>query len=582
MAAERLDKSHLRASSLEKQDVEKIDVVASPPPTVLQNGEGESVIITWKTWFVIFVLSSTFGLSFWPVPTTAALQSKLAIQYGEPLSSAWYVPAYTTANAIGFLIAGANSDLFGRRLFLLFGNASCCVGFIVTATAEGASQFTAGLAITGFGGGFCQMAMCSIPELLPNKFRHIGICLSDGFVFLIVIIGPIVGRYAIDSGGWKYIYWGGLVAQFISLAALFFYYKPPKHPKGIPWNEAVKGLDYVGSALIIPGVILALVGIINTTYKPSSDPTVIAPMVVGFVMIAVFGWWETVSSVPHKLCPPHLFASHKGREFTAPFIVAFIVTMFYYSVNIIWPTMINVFYLTPETSRTTELLLTLPPNVGLVFGACLLIAFGGVIKHWKKTLIFTWTGMTLFGALMGLCTPFNKGLMIAFCCINATFFGWAQYESVAFTQLGVPQEDLGFSGGLAGMARYAGGSLAVAIYTTILTNTQSTRAAATLPAAAISAGMTAENAQKLLAAFPLGVTAIAAVPGTNPEALAAAGLAFQWSYAHGLKTVALSSLSFGILGLLCCFYCEDLGPKMTNKTEVFLENDVNAEKNVYH
>jgi hypothetical protein len=82
--------------------------------------------------------------------------------------------------------------------------------------------------------------------------------------------------------------------------------------------------------------------------------------------------------------------------------------------------MVNVFYLGPTTSRTTELLLTLPPNVGLVFGACLLIAFGGVIKHWKKTLIFTWTGMTLFGALMGLCTPFNKGLMIAFCCINAS------------------------------------------------------------------------------------------------------------------------------------------------------------------
>ena len=37
------------------------------------------------------------------------------------------------------------------------------------------------------------------------------------------------------------------------------------------------------------------------------------------------------------------------------------------------------------------------------------------------------------------------------------FFGWAQYESIAFTQLGVPQQDLGFSGGLAGMARYAGG-----------------------------------------------------------------------------------------------------------------------------
>jgi MFS family permease len=336
MATEETTFSHLRGSSLEKHDVEKIDVVPSPPSTVLQNNDGESVTITWKTWFVIFILSSTFGLSFWPVPTTAALQSKLSIQFGDPTSSAWYVPAYTTANAIGFLIAGANSDLFGRRLFLLFGNACCCVGFIVTATANGASQFTAGLAITGFGGGFCQMAMCSIPELLPNKFRHIGICLSDGFVFLIVIIGPIVGRYAIDSGGWKYIYYGGLVAQFVSLAALYLFYKPPKHPKGIPWGEAIKGLDYVGSALVIPGVCLVLVGIINTTYKSSRDSTVIGPMVVGFVLIAAFGWWETVSNVPHKLCPPHLFASHGGREFTAPFVVAFIVTMFYYSVNIIW------------------------------------------------------------------------------------------------------------------------------------------------------------------------------------------------------------------------------------------------------
>jgi hypothetical protein len=141
---------------------------------------------------------------------------------------------------------------------------------------------------------------------------------------------------AIDSGSWKYVYWGGFIAQFLSLAAIFAFYKPPKHPKGIPWHEAIKDLDYIGAAIIVPGICLALVGIINTTYKPSSDPTVIAPMVVGFVLIACFGVWENMSSVKHKLCPPHLFKSHNGREFTAPFIVAFIVTMFYYSANIIW------------------------------------------------------------------------------------------------------------------------------------------------------------------------------------------------------------------------------------------------------
>lgn len=160
--------------------------------------------------------------------------------------------------------------------------------------------------------------------------------------------------------------------------------------------------------------------------------------------------------------------------------------------------------------------------------------------------------MVVWGGLMALVTPYNKGMMIAFTFLEQTFFGWAQYESVAFTQLGVHQHDLGMSGGLAGVARYAGGSLAQAIYVSILANTQATKAAATLPAAAMAAGASSTTAQQLLAAFPLGAKAIAAVPGTNAQILAAASEAFAWSYAHGLKITALASLSFGGLGIIMC------------------------------
>jgi hypothetical protein len=79
-------------TSTEKGDIEQFEQVSdAPTPThqPLQNEEGEVVTITPKTWFVIFVLSSTFGLSFWPVPTTAAMMAKLAIQFGDPTSSAW-------------------------------------------------------------------------------------------------------------------------------------------------------------------------------------------------------------------------------------------------------------------------------------------------------------------------------------------------------------------------------------------------------------------------------------------------------------------------------------------------------------
>ncbi|KXL44413.1 hypothetical protein M433DRAFT_166556 [Acidomyces richmondensis BFW] len=580
-------------SSHNKNDLgaitEKGDVQYHEDGTVSPSSEthqvGAVATMTWKTWVVIFILSSCFGLSFWPVPTTAAMMGKLAVKLGDirGATSYWYIPAYTTGSALGFLIAGANSDLFGRRLFLLFGEVTAAAGMLVAATAKSPEQLTAGLAIAGFGGGFCQMAMCSIPELMPNKYRHIGITISDGFVFVIVVIGPVVGRYAIDSGdSWKFIYYGGFIAQVISLICLFLLYHPPKHPRGIPWKEAISGLDYVGTILVVPGVCLVLVGIINTTYMPTTDKNVIAPMCSGFGLLIAFGFWETLSKTRYPLCPPRIFRSHNGREFTVPFIVAFIVTMFYYGINVIYPTMINVFYITATTSRSEQLLLSLPGNLGLVFGAMLLICFGNLFGHWKWTLVISWTGMTIWGGLMALVTPYNKGMMIAFTFLEQTFFGWAQYESVAFTQLGVHQHDLGMSGGLAGVARYAGGSLAQAIYVSILANTQSSRAAKLVPAAVEQAGGTAKMAKELLAAFPLGTTALEAVPGVNAKILEAAGTAYQWAYVHGLRMTALSSLAFGGLGLIMCLLCENIDAKMNDQTNVFLENDVNAGKNEFH
>lgn len=105
--------------------------------------------------------------------------------------------------------------------------------------------------------------------------------------------------------------------------------------------------------------------------------------------------------------------------------------------------MINTFYVTPTTPRSEELLLTLPNNLGLVFGAVLLTCFGNLIGHWKWTLTISWIGLSIFGGLLALVTPYNKKFVIATAFLEHTFFGWAQYESIAFTQLGVKQIDLG-------------------------------------------------------------------------------------------------------------------------------------------
>ena len=75
-------------------------------------------------------------------------------------------------------------------------------------------------------------------------------------------------------------------------------------------------------------------------------------------------------------------------------------------------------------------------------------------------------------------------------------------------------------------------------------------------------GLTQAAAAQLLAALSLGAEAIAAVPGINIEAIAAAGAAFLESYAYGFKMTALTSLGFGRLGIVMCFLFEDIRPKM--------------------
>ena len=90
--------------------------------------------------------------------------------------------------------------------------------------------------------------------------------------------------------------------------------------------------------------------------------------------------------------------------------------------------MIAVFYTTPESTINDAIVLTLPSNIGLVAGALIFAVAGHRIGHWKITLIVSFTLAVVFGGLMALVTPTNKGLMTALIFLMQFTFGWAQYE----------------------------------------------------------------------------------------------------------------------------------------------------------
>lgn len=74
------------------------------------------------------------------------------------------------------------------------------------------------------------MAAFALSELLPNKWRHIGVVIADATTLMSVIIGPVTARFGFESGTWRWNFWGAAICQFLSFVGLYILYFPPAHP----------------------------------------------------------------------------------------------------------------------------------------------------------------------------------------------------------------------------------------------------------------------------------------------------------------------------------------------------------------
>jgi hypothetical protein len=49
------------------------------------------------------------------------------------------------------------------------------------------------------------MAAFALSELLPNKWRHIGVVLADLSTLMAVIFAPVTGRFGWENGNWQWV-----------------------------------------------------------------------------------------------------------------------------------------------------------------------------------------------------------------------------------------------------------------------------------------------------------------------------------------------------------------------------------------
>lgn len=159
----------------------------------------------------------------------------------------WVTSAYMVAEMAGMPIFGKLSDMFGRKLFFIFGLIVFLIGSILCGTAESIIQLSIYRAIQGIGGGaLIPIAFTIMFDTVPVEQRGKLGGLFGAVFGLSSIFGPLLGAYITDYINWHWVFYVNIPLGIIALAFIVLFYKEsPVHKKQkIDWWGA---LTLVGS-----------------------------------------------------------------------------------------------------------------------------------------------------------------------------------------------------------------------------------------------------------------------------------------------------------------------------------------------
>jgi len=200
-------------------------------------GEGDAPLGSTHKWAITF---SVMLVTVMQVLDTSITNVALPHMQGSLSASidemSWVISSYLAANAVVIPASGWLTSVFGRRRFYLI----CTVTFT-------ASSFLSGIApnleflilmriLQGLGGGpVVPMSQAVMWEIFPLEQRGTAMAVWGTGIMLAPILGPTVGGYIADNWSWRWIFYInlpiGILAFFMVSAFLFdaSFHRRPRH-----------------------------------------------------------------------------------------------------------------------------------------------------------------------------------------------------------------------------------------------------------------------------------------------------------------------------------------------------------------
>ncbi|KAI9207705.1 major facilitator superfamily domain-containing protein [Polychytrium aggregatum] len=213
----------------------------------------------------------------------------IAHELGDLKDYSWVATAYLLTSTAIQPLSGVMSDIFGRKMVVVFSASAFLLGNILSAVSTSMIMLIVSRAVMGIGGGIIfSIVYVVIGDIVVPRKRGAYQGILGGVFSIATVMGPIIGGLFIDSSaGWRWCFYVIIPIAAISLISTIFLMKFPK-PTGSLKDKLVL-LDIWGTLTICVSVVLILLALTwgGVTYAWNSA-TIIVLFVVGGLMMGVF------------------------------------------------------------------------------------------------------------------------------------------------------------------------------------------------------------------------------------------------------------------------------------------------------
>jgi DHA2 family multidrug resistance protein-like MFS transporter len=198
----------------------------------------------------------------------------------------WFSSGYLLVLAAAMLPFGLLGDRYGRKKVLLGSFVLFAVGSAACAASPSSGAFIAARLLLGLAGaGIIVMGFATLPVLFEEKERPRAVGIMAAATFVSLPLGPILGGWLLTHYWWGWVFLINVPVSLAGAVAIFSL---------VPESRAHErpGLDPVGVALSILGLVGLIYGLIQAGQHGWSNGGAVLEMVCGIAVLVGFFFWE--------------------------------------------------------------------------------------------------------------------------------------------------------------------------------------------------------------------------------------------------------------------------------------------------